>query len=109
MEREVCIPNPRSQGGRRLFVLRKSELLLDMNHEFHRWLLRGTQATPAGRIPIDKAWYRGELEADDIGAYELIEGSYEGNRFALWFTGRKLTGEWLLEKVKTKWTFRPAK
>lgn len=101
-------PNPRSQSGRRLFVMpNANELWLEMGGEFHRWTLRRDRATPAGRLAIDKSWYRGEGGAHDIGAYELIEGSYARNRFALWFTGRTLTGEWLLEKVRTTWRFRP--
>ena len=72
---------------------------------FHRWTLRGAYL---GETKIDKGWYRGEHDADDLGAYEIIEGSFARRRFDLFFTGRKLQGEWLLEKVSTKWSFRPA-
>jgi hypothetical protein len=43
----------------------------------------------------------------------LIEGGFDQNRFALYFTGRTLTGEWLLQKISAdpkhhSWSFRPA-
>jgi bifunctional non-homologous end joining protein LigD len=109
----IRLPKARSQGGRRLFVMPKSdELWLEMGGEFTRWLLRPEHAIPAGRIRIDKSWYHGEQEAVDIGAYELIEGGYEQNRFDLFFTGRTLQGEWLLQKISAdpkhrSWSFRP--
>ncbi|HJW92853.1 MAG TPA: non-homologous end-joining DNA ligase [Thermoanaerobaculia bacterium] len=100
-ETENSLPKPKSQSGRRLFVMPNAhELWLEMGGEFHRWTLQGDRATPAGRLAIEKSWYRGEGDAYDIGAYELIEGSYARDRFALWFTGRTLNGEWLLEKLR---------
>jgi len=110
----IRLPKARSQSGRRLFVMPKDdELWLEMGGEFARWILRPGIAMPAGSFPIDKSWYRGGKEAADIGAYELIEGSYERRLFALFFTGRKLQGEWLLEKISAdpkhrSWSFRPA-
>ena len=103
------LPKPNSQSGRRLFVMPNArELWLEMGGEFHRWTLDRDRATPNGRLAIEMSWYRGEGAAHDIGAYELIEGSYARNRFALWFSGRTLNGEWLLEKVRATWRFRPA-
>jgi bifunctional non-homologous end joining protein LigD len=117
----IRLPKARSQSGRRLFVMPKGdELWLEMGGEFTRWILRPDRegegkliAMHAGRFRIDKAWYRGEEEATDIGAYELIEGSYERNRFDLFFTGRTLRGEWVLQKISAdpkhrSWSFRPA-
>jgi len=105
----IRLPKARSQSGRRLFVMPEAdELWLEMGGEFARWSLRADQtAVPAGRLRIDKSWYRGEKEAADIGAYELIEGGYARNRFDLFFTGRTLEGRWLLEKVRRSWRFRP--
>lgn len=116
----IRLPKPRSQSGRRLFVMPKGdEVWLEMSGEFTRWILRPDRegggkliAMPAGRFRIDTSWYRGEKEATDIGAYELIEGSYEQLRFDLFFTGRTLQGEWLLEKINAdpkhrSWSFRP--
>ena len=39
------------------------------------------------------------MKIEDIGTYELIEGSYERRRFDLWFSGHVLNGEWILEKI----------
>ena len=125
-EREIVVhgirlPKPKSQSGRRLFVMPKDdELWMAMDGQFTRWILRPDRegggkliAVHAGRFRIDRSWYRGEEEATDIGAYELIEGSFERNRFALWFSGRVLRGEWLLQKISAgpkhhSWSFRPA-
>jgi bifunctional non-homologous end joining protein LigD len=114
----VRLPKPRSQSGRRLFVVPKTEtgneLWLDMRGKFKRWVLRpdregGPQlvAMPAGDFSIDPAYYRGEVPAEwrgrtsiaDIGSYELIDGSYQRRRFDLWFSGKVLAGEWILEKA----------
>ena len=112
------LPKPSSQSGRRLFVLAKTdmgnELWTDMRGKFKRWILRPDRegrdlliAMPAGEFPIDPAYYRGEVPAawkrrvaiEDSGAYEVIEGSYQQNRFDLWFNGHVLKGEWILEKA----------
>jgi len=114
----VRLPKPRSQSGRRLFVLTKTEtgdeLWIDIGGKFKRWVLRpdregGRQliAMPSGEFAIDRAYFRGEVPAEwrdrvsiaDIGSYELIDGSYERRRFDLWFTGNTVSGEWILEKV----------
>jgi bifunctional non-homologous end joining protein LigD len=116
--RGVRLPKPRSQSGRRLFVVTKTEmgneLWIDMRGKFKRWILRpdregGRQliAMPAGEFAIDPAYFRGEVPAEwrdrvsiaDIGSYELIDGSYQRRRFDLWFTGKTLSGEWILEKI----------
>jgi bifunctional non-homologous end joining protein LigD len=116
--RGVRLPKPRSQSGRRLFVVTQTEmgneLWIDMRGKFKRWILRpdregGPQliAMPAGEFAIDPAYFRGEVPAEwrgrvsiaDIGSYELIDGSYARRRFDLWFTGNTLSGEWILEKL----------
>lgn len=91
-----------------------NELWTDMHGKFKRWILRPDRegrdvliAMPAGDFPIDRAYYRGEVPAawkgrvtiEDTGSYEVIEGSYARRRFDLWFNGKVLAGEWLLEKV----------
>ncbi|HEX7149991.1 MAG TPA: non-homologous end-joining DNA ligase [Thermoanaerobaculia bacterium] len=111
-------PKARSQSGRRLFTLAKtetgSELWLDMHGRFKRWLLRADRegsasliAMPAGDFPINREYFEGRVPKqwegrvtiEDSGAYELIEGSYAQQRFALWFSGKALAGEWTLETV----------
>jgi hypothetical protein len=91
-----------------------SELWLDMHGKFKRWILRPDReggshfiAMPAGDFKADPAYYRGEvppewrkrIKIEDVGAYELIEGSYARRRFDLYFTGKLMAGEWLLEKT----------
>jgi bifunctional non-homologous end joining protein LigD len=128
--RGVRLPRQRSQSGRRLFVVPKTELgnelWIDMRGKFKRWILRpdregGRQliAMPAGEFAIDPAYFRGEVPAEwrdrvsiaDIGSYELIDGSYQRRRFDLWFTGNTLSGEWILEKLGDEshrsWTLTP--
>ena len=114
----IRLPKARSQSGRRLFVLVKgdagSELWMDMHGKFKRWILRPDReggrrliAMPAGDFKIDPAFFRGEVprqwrsrvKIEDIGVYEVIEGSYQQRLFDLFFTGRVLSGEWMLEKV----------
>jgi bifunctional non-homologous end joining protein LigD len=111
----IRLPKPKSQGGRRLFVMPNAdELWLDIGGEFHRWVLRpGPIAVHAGKFRIEKSWYRGEETALDIGAYEIIEGSFARGCFDLYFTGRTLQGAWVLEKISEdpkhrSWSFRPA-
>jgi bifunctional non-homologous end joining protein LigD len=102
------LPRPGSQSGRRLFVVVKtphgSELRLEMAGRFRRWVLHRDHVRPAGEMPIDRAFYRGEVpDAEDFGAYEIIEGSFERKRFELWFSGRVLKGKWTLEKRENAW------
>ena len=116
--RDTALPKPKSQSGRRLFVLTKTdtgnELWLDMQGKFKRWLLRPDRegddrliAMPGGDIPIDPAYYAGRVPSawkarvaiEDIGAYEVVDGSYAARRFALWFSGKTLAGAWRLAKV----------
>ena len=113
------MPRPRSQSGRRLFVLAKtdsgSELWLDLHGRFKRWLLRRDRegdarlvAMPAGDIPIHPLYYervvpkewRDRVSIEDTGAYEIIEGSYAARRFELWFSGTVMAGQWILQKVE---------
>jgi len=128
--RGIRLPRPRSQSGRRLFVIPKSdmgnELWMDMRGKFKRWILRpdrdgGRQliAMPAGEFAIDPSYFRGEVPAAwrdrisiaDIGSYELIDGSFQRRRFYLWFSGNTLSGEWILEKAgddsHRSWTLTP--
>jgi bifunctional non-homologous end joining protein LigD len=88
-EARPTLPSPRSQSGRRLFVLDGDELRLEMGGRFHRW--RGE--TYIGEMKIDPAYYRGGIAVDDTGSYEVIEGSFERGWFRLWFSGKKLRGE----------------
>jgi bifunctional non-homologous end joining protein LigD len=125
------LPRPRSQSGRRLFVIVKTEqagdeLWLEMRGKFKRWILRPDReggpmliAMPAGEFDVDPAYYAGEVPREwrkrvtleDSGSYELIDGSYARRRFDLWFTGKTLAGEWVLQKAgddsHRSWTLAP--
>jgi hypothetical protein len=86
-----------------------------MRGKFRRWILRPDRsgggkliAMPAGEFDIDPAYYRaevprawkGRVTIEDSGAYEVIEGSWQRQRFHLWFGGTVLTGAWMLEKIE---------
>jgi len=118
--RGIRLPKPRSQSGRRLFIVAKTEtgneLWLDMGGTCKRWILGPDRAMPADDFAVDPAYFRGEVPAAwrnrisiaDIGCYELIEGSFERRRFDLWFTGNMFSGEWILEKRNDEsWTLTP--
>ena len=99
-----------------------------MRGKFKRWILRPDRdrrkrliAMPAGDFKVEPEYFRGEVpqrwkkrvKIEDIGSYELIEGSYQQQRFDLWFSGRSLNGEWILEKIERgeehrSWALAPA-
>src|SRR5207237_2105911 len=73
--RYTNLPKPRSQSGRRLFVLPKTEtgneLWLDMRGRFSRWILRPDRkggaslvAMPAGDFPVAPAYSEGKVPAE---------------------------------------------
>jgi bifunctional non-homologous end joining protein LigD len=115
----IRLPKPRSQSGRRLFVLpttdqQGDELWLDVAGEFRRFILRPDResagslvAVPAGKFRVAPEWFRGEVQKEyrdsvtirDIGSYEVIEGSLASERLRIWFEGKTLAGEWTLEKI----------
>lgn len=106
--RSTQLPKPSSQSGRRLFALTRTELLLDFGGRFRRlFLLPGNRVRPDGELPIDPAYYRGEVPVADTGAYEILEGSWKRQYFALWFDGRVLQGRWTLEKRERSWFLTP--
>ena len=125
-KRTPSLPKEKSQSGRRLFVVVKTdqagdELWLDVRGKFQRWILRpdregGSQliALFAGQFPVQKEYYSGKVppewrkrvKLEDAGSYELIEGSYERRRLDLWFTGKVLSGEWILEKINPEESHR---
>ena len=112
------LPKPTSQSGKRLFLITKTEtgneLWLDTRSRFKRFILRPDRegggkliAMPAGEFAIDPAYYRaevprawkGRVSIEDSGAYEVIEGSWQRGRLDLWFSGKVMTGRWLLEHL----------
>ena len=103
-----------------------NELWIDFSGKFKRFILRPDRrgkgrliAMPAGEFPVDPAYYSGQVPdewkdrvaIDDIGSYEVIDGSYHAKKMTLFFTGKTLKGRWSLEKVTDdrhrSWSFVP--
>jgi bifunctional non-homologous end joining protein LigD len=127
-------PRRSAQGSRRRFVVQKhaaSHLHYDVRLELHDVLkswavpkgvpLRENEAHTAFQTedhPVDYLEFegvipRGEYGAGtvmvwDIGTYEVIDGNYWKGRLVVFLSGKKLKGEWALDRIadengKTKW------
>ena len=107
------------QGGRRLFVVHSPsersndlELALAFDKEFRCWKLNRF-ALESVSVPAIESNQR-ELSYFehthnriwDEGTYELLEGSYGKGHLRLYFSGKKVIGEWLLRKQNSQWTFQ---
>jgi bifunctional non-homologous end joining protein LigD len=130
-------PRRSTQGSRRRFVVQKhaaSHLHYDLRLEMHDVLkswavpkgvpLKGdevhsafeTEDHPVDYLEFEGVIPRGEYGAGtvlvwDIGTYEVIEGNYWKGRLSVFLNGKKLKGEWTLERTgnnngKTKWICR---
>jgi hypothetical protein len=43
----------------------------------------------------------------DLGTYEVLEGSYSKGQLVIYLSGRKLEGEWVLERVdENRWLWK---
>jgi bifunctional non-homologous end joining protein LigD len=124
--REPAPTTPRRsmQGGKRRFVVQKHaashlhyDLRLEMKDTLKSWsvpkglpLEPGESRTAIGveDHPINYLQFEGTIPQGqygggtvmvwDIGTYELLEGNYYSGRLHLHFNGKKLKGEWLLER-----------
>lgn len=122
------VAKPRTEGGRRLFVIQKhdaSRLHYDLRLQMHGVLK--SWAVPKGppfdlnekRLamatedhPLEYAGFEGTIPKGeygggtvmvwDTGSYEVIDGNYYKGRLHLLFAGRKLKGEWILVKNAEK-------
>jgi bifunctional non-homologous end joining protein LigD len=130
-------PRRSAQGSRRRFVVQKhaaSHLHYDLRLEMHdvlkSWAVpKGvplkanevhsafeTEDHPVDYLEFEGVIPRGEYGAGtvmvwDIGTYEMIEGNYWKGRFSMFLSGKKLRGQWTLERTgsdngKTKWICR---
>ena len=130
-------PRRSAQGSRRRFVVQKhaaSHLHYDFRLEMHdvlkSWAVpKGvplkanevhsafeTEDHPVDYLDFEGVIPRGEYGAGtvlvwDIGTYEVIEGNYWKGRLSVFLNGKKLKGEWTLERTgndngKTKWILR---
>ena len=122
------VPRRSRQGGRRRFVIQKhaaSHLHYDFRLEMHdvlkswavpkgvpygaedRRLAMATEDHPIGYLDFEGTIPAGQYGGGtvlvwDIGTYELIEGNYYKGRLHLYLRGKKLKGEWILEKDSQK-------
>ena len=130
-------PRRSRQGSRRRFVVQKhaaSHLHYDLRLEMHdvlkSWAVpKGmplkenethsafqTEDHPAEYLQFEGIIPRGEYGAGtvmiwDIGTYEIIEGNYWKGSLAIFLNGKKLKGEWSLQRPqsedeKIKWRLR---
>ncbi|MFL6499394.1 MAG: non-homologous end-joining DNA ligase [Candidatus Udaeobacter sp.] len=130
-------PTRSAQGSRRRFVVQKhaaSHLHYDLRLEMHdvlkSWAVpKGvplkanevhsafeTEDHPVEYLDFEGVIPRGEYGAGtvlvwDIGTYEVIDGNYWKGRLSVFLNGKKLRGEWTLERTgndngKTKWICR---
>ena len=130
-------PRRSAQGSRRRFVVQKhaaSHLHYDFRLEMHdvlkSWAVpKGvplkadethsafeTEDHPVDYLKFEGVIPRGEYGAGtvmvwDIGTYEVIEGNYWKGGLSVFLSGKKLKGEWTLQRTgndsgKTKWILR---
>jgi bifunctional non-homologous end joining protein LigD len=116
------------QGSRRRFVIQKhaaSHLHYDFRLEMHdvlkswavpkgvpyaleeRRLARATEDHPIEYLEFEGTIPKGEYGGGtvmvwDIGTYEIIEGNYYKGRLHFHLSGKKLKGEWAIEKDPRK-------
>jgi bifunctional non-homologous end joining protein LigD len=133
-----AIPRRSRQGGRRRFVIQKHaashvhyDLRLEMHDVLKSWavpkgvpygaedrrLAMATEDHPIAYLDFEGTIAAGQYGGGtvmvwDIGTYELIEGNYYKGRLHLYLSGKKLKGEWTLEKDAQKgpnsWVMRKA-
>ena len=130
-------PRRSRQGSRRRFVVQKhaaSHLHYDLRLEMHEVLK--SWAVPKG-VPLKENERRTAFQTEDhpieylqfegiipegeygggtvmvwdVGTYEVLEGNYWKGSVSIFLTGKKLKGEWSLQRVdneggKTKWLLR---
>lgn len=123
-EPAAAVPRASRQGGKRRFVVQKhaaSHLHYDFRLEMHdvlkswavpkgipvepgvRRLAAATEDHPVAYLEFEGTIPKGQYGGGtvmvwDIGTWELIEGNHYKGRLHFVLNGRKLTGEWLLEK-----------
>jgi bifunctional non-homologous end joining protein LigD len=131
------IPRRSVQGSRRRFVVQKhaaSHLHYDLRLEIHdilkSWAVpKGiplrkdethtafqTEDHPIEYLQFEGVIPRGEYGGGtimvwDLGTFEVIDGNYWKGRLSVFLAGKKLKGQWSLERIgdengKTKWSLR---
>ncbi len=136
-EPRPTLPRRSAQGSRRRFAVQKhaaSHLHYDLRLEMHdvlkSWAIpKGiplgenethtafqTEDHPIDYLQFEGVIPRGEYGAGtimvwDLGTYQVIEGNYWKGRLRVFLSGKKLKGEWTLDrsgddKGKIKWVLR---
>ena len=132
-----ALPRSSAQGSRRRFVVQKHaashlhyDFRLEMQDVLKSWAvpkgvpLRHNETHSAFQTedhPVEYLEFEGVIPPGeygggtvmvwDIGTYEVIEGNYWKGFFSLFLAGKKLKGEWTLQRIesedqKTKWLLR---
>jgi bifunctional non-homologous end joining protein LigD len=131
------LPRRSTQGSKRRFVVQKHaashlhyDFRIEMQDVLKSWAVpKGvpfkknethsafqTEDHPLGYLQFEGIIPRGEYGGGtvmvwDIGTYEIVEGNYWKGFLAIFLSGKKLKGEWTLQRIesengKTKWLLR---
>jgi bifunctional non-homologous end joining protein LigD len=111
------LPRSSSQGGRKLFVIhlvgKNYELGIQRDSAFQLFGVRkipmcarsSSEARDSGSAPLQ---YLTEESGSagtvwDLGTYEVVKGSLEKGEVAIYLSGRKLAGQWVLRHEADRW------
>jgi len=114
-------PRSSGQGGRKLFVIHRRgpqyELGVEVNGEFLLFVFGkfptsfaagGVSGAQSGTRDLTYLTHESGENGIvwDLGTYELIEGSFNRGLLDLYLSGRRLDGEWMLERTHEAWRLK---
>jgi bifunctional non-homologous end joining protein LigD len=113
------LPRSSGQGGRKLFVVHSigntQELGIERGDSFQLFAMKkipvhartSSTVKDNGTAPLSHLTTESEAAGIvwDLGTFEVIEGSFEKGEIAVFLSGRKLNGEWLLKRSHNDWRF----
>jgi bifunctional non-homologous end joining protein LigD len=108
------------QGGRRRFAIQqrggRKHLLLEMKDRIRQWSIgeglprkKGERhlisaEADAAAASLEKiVRIKNSKSTADVGSYELIEGSHDGDFFRVYLSGMRNSGEWTLSRAGKRW------
>jgi bifunctional non-homologous end joining protein LigD len=111
------------QGGRRRFAIEQRSgqkyLLLEMKDRIRQWTIGPGLPKKTGErrtIFSEEDAPPGSLEkltkrkdnnkTDDVGSYDLIEGSHDGDFLRVYLSGTRNKGEWTLSRERKRWQLK---
>jgi hypothetical protein len=117
LRRTYSLPRSSGQGGRKLFVIHSTgniqELGIERDDRFQRFTIARIpmRARTSSAIKENGTAPLGHLTTEsnaagivwDLGAFEVIEGSFDKGAVAIFLSGRKVTGAWLLKQSSGDW------